>query len=169
MADEYYTDEALRALYQRREQIFAQNSSAQKLHAALFEPYDVSFSEYRVLATLYFHDDCEPSVMADRLMILRQTMTKVIDSLEEKGLVIRTVHPSDRRKLYINLLPEGRRVARALLCTESEYLDRVDKRLPQEELDTYVRLSAKVRDIRAEVIQEILRERKADCSGRKDA
>ena len=157
----HYTDRELKQLHEQRENTFSVTLTGQRRHAILFEPYNVSHTEYRALALLFFSNGCEPSVMADRLMILRQTMTKVVDSLETKGFAVRTVHPYDRRKLFINLLPEGRRIARELLCLESDYLDRVDRQFTAEELETYRALSGRIQDARTAVMQEIMDERAA--------
>ena len=163
MANKEYSDQQLYALHERREQTYLRKLTGQRQHADLFKPYSISQAEYRVLALLYFSDGCEPSVMADRLLLLRQTMTKVIDSLEQKELVVRTVHPSDRRKLFINLLPEGRRLVRELLSMESDYLDRVDAQFTPEELDTYLHLRAKIQTVRSQVLQQIAQERAAEA------
>ena len=159
MAIKQYTDRELLELHERREQTFSVTLRGQRRHAILFEPYNVSHTEYRVLALLFFSHGCEPSVIADKLMILRQTMTKVVDSLETKGYAVRTVHPYDRRKLFINLLPEGQRVARELLRLESDYIDRVDAKFTQEEMDTYHTLSARIQEAREQVMEEIVAER----------
>lgn len=161
MAIRQYTDRELLELHEQREQAFSVTLRGQRRHAILFEPYNVSHTEYRVLALLFFSNGGEPSVIADRLMVLRQTMTKVIDSLEAKGYAERTVHPHDRRKVFINLLPEGRRIARELLCLESDYLDRVDRQFTAEELETYRALSGRIQDARTAVMQEIMDERAA--------
>ena len=157
-----YTDRELLELHERREQTLSVTLRGQRRHAILFEPYNISHTEYRVLALLFFSHGCEPSVMADRLMILRQTMTKVVDSLESKGYAVRTVHPYDRRKLFINLLPEGKRVARELLCLESDYIDRVDSLFTQEEMDQYHALAGKIQRAREEVMEQIVAERSAE-------
>ncbi len=169
MAIRQYTDRELRALHERREQTFSVTLSGQRRHAILFEPYNISHTEYRVLALLFFSDGGEPSVIADKLMILRQTMTKVIDSLEAKGYVERTGHSYDRRKVYINLLPAGKRLARELLCLESDYLDRVDRQFTEEEMETYRSLSRRIQDARAAVMQEIVAERAEEKSEAIDA
>ena len=162
MAIKYYSDQELRTLHERREKTFSVTLVGQRRHAILFEPYNISHTEYRVLALLFFSGGCEPSVIADKLMILRQTMTKVLDSLESKGYAERTVHSYDRRKVYINLLPEGKRLARELLCLESDYLDRVDRQFTAEEMETYRSLSRRIQDARTAVMQEIVAERDAE-------
>ena len=161
MAMKDYTDRELRELHERRENTFSVTLRGQRRHAILFEPYNISHTEYRVLALLLFSNGCEPSVIADKLMILRQTMTKVIDSLESKGYAERAEHPYDRRRVFINLLPEGKRIARELLCLESDYLERVDSQFTQEEMETYRSLSGRIQEARSSVMQEILAERAA--------
>jgi DNA-binding MarR family transcriptional regulator len=42
-------------------------------------------------------------------------MTAVLDTLERRGLVRRTPHPADRRKLLIDVTPEARRLVDAML------------------------------------------------------
>ena len=159
MVSKHYTDRELKELHEHRENTLSVTLIGQRRHAILFEPYNVSHTEYRAMALLFFSNGCEPSVMADKLMILRQTMTKVIDSLEAKGYAVRTVHPSDRRKLFVNLLPEGKRVARELLCLESDYIAGVDSRFTEEEMQTYRALASRIQQAREDVMQEILRER----------
>ena len=65
--------------------------------------------------------------------------------------------------MFINLLPEGKRLARELLCLESDYLDRVDRQFTQEEMDTYRGLSARIQAARTAVMQEIVNERNAEA------
>lgn len=48
-----------------------------------------------------------PSVIADRLMITTGSMTSLLDTLERRGLVQRQPHPSDRRRLLVQLTHEG--------------------------------------------------------------
>lgn len=45
-------------------------------------------------------DGAAPSQIADDLMILRQSMTNIVDSLEKQSLVERSAHPNDRRAYY---------------------------------------------------------------------
>ncbi len=49
-----------------------------------------------------------PSTIAERMIVTRQTMTGILDSLERRGLIQRMAHGTDRRMSLIAITPEGR-------------------------------------------------------------
>jgi len=52
----------------------------------------------------------EPSVIAERLVVTTGSMTSLLDNLEKRGLVRRLPHPSDRRKILIDITPEAQAI-----------------------------------------------------------
>jgi len=50
-----------------------------------------------------------PSALADRMIVSRPTVTKVVASLERRGQVRRAAHPTDGRSQLIAITPKGRR------------------------------------------------------------
>lgn len=69
--------------------------------------YDVGTAQATVLLTVCALDDAEPARIADTAFIPRQTMTAILDKLENAGLVVRTDHPSDRRRKIVCLTKPG--------------------------------------------------------------
>lgn len=59
------------------------------------------------LATVHRHGPLTPSELADRERVKRPTVTRVVNRLEEAGLVTRTPDPKDRRSCLIALSEEG--------------------------------------------------------------
>ena len=57
----------------------------------------------------------EPSVIAERLLITTGSMTSLLDNLEKRGLIRRLPHPSDRRKLLIDITPAAQEIVDQLL------------------------------------------------------
>ena len=51
-----------------------------------------------------------PSELGDRLIVTRSTVTGVLDSLERRGLVRRSPHPTDRRSVVVEITAKGLRV-----------------------------------------------------------
>ena len=80
--------------------------------ADLVQPFDLTPSSALVLAVLA---DAEtrlpPNEIAERLILSRASVTSLLDSLERRGYVRRTPHPTDRRMLLIELTDAGRRIA----------------------------------------------------------
>jgi DNA-binding MarR family transcriptional regulator len=60
----------------------------------------------------------------------RSTLTSIVDRLEKRGLVERTIHPDDRRSFMLKLTREGAVLARRIRTTlerlEARVLERLD-------------------------------------------
>ena len=66
----------------------------------------------QVLIHLYLHPDSSaPAEMADANYYPRQTMTFILDSMEQAGLVLRKPHANDRRRKIVELTAKGRTLA----------------------------------------------------------
>src|SRR4051794_17156602 len=73
----------------------------------LLRPLNVSAAGGLVLGLLRDHGPMSPSQLGDRLIVTRATVTGVVDSLERRGFVRRSAHPSDRRSLIVEITPAG--------------------------------------------------------------
>ena len=51
-----------------------------------------------------------PHVIGDRRLVTRGTVTGLLDTLEKQGLVRRTSHPGDRRKLLVECTSKAKRL-----------------------------------------------------------
>ncbi len=69
---------------------------------------DVTAEQYFLLYRLLQKDGVAQSELADRVLKDYPNLTRHIDSLEKKGLVVRQSDPADRRKYLINLTDIGR-------------------------------------------------------------
>lgn len=68
----------------------------------------MSFSQMAVLATLHREGPLCPGELANRERVRPPSMTRTVALLEEKGLVRRSAHPSDRRQAVVALTDAGR-------------------------------------------------------------
>jgi DNA-binding MarR family transcriptional regulator len=60
------------------------------------------------LAALERHDSMTPGELADNEKVQPPSMTRVIAVLEERGLVLRAPHATDRRQVVLTVTAEGR-------------------------------------------------------------
>lgn len=80
-----------------------------ELNRRLKADFDLSISAATVLAIIDgAGEPITPGVIAERAIIAAASTTSVLDTLEKRGLVERQPHPTDRRKLLIELTPAGR-------------------------------------------------------------
>ena len=80
----------------------------------LLRPLGVSAAGGLVLGILRDAGPMPPSVLSDRLIVTRATVTGVLDSLERRGFVRRTANPTDRRSVTVEITSEGLEALRAL-------------------------------------------------------
>lgn len=110
--------------------------------------HGASYAEYRALRLLIrYPDGIEPSVIADTLTILRQYVTKMVDDLEKRNLVERVPHPTDRRRIYIRLTPEGLSLTKILINEMNIIVKNIFLQFSKEEMENYL-------DIRTRIIKK---------------
>ncbi len=157
-----HTDQELLEYFGRGERFFFCMTAGHRRHLQLFEPYGVTPTEYRVMAFLLgYPEGVEPSVAADSLRVLRQSMTKLVDTLEGRGLVTREAHPTDRRRVNLKLLPKGQELVRMLVELDMEYMRHVVTHFAPGEIEEYDRLRLKMDEAQETELKNILEKRKA--------
>ena len=91
--------------------IFQQLESAAKrlkaIHRLTIQDANLTPSQYYILKLLWEKDKRPFKDLADELMCTRATITGIIDTLENKGLVYRETNPADRRSLLASLTDKG--------------------------------------------------------------
>lgn len=69
--------------------------------------HGVTEQQWRVLRVLQEADELDASELADAACILAPSLTRIIRSLEAKGLIAARRDPDDGRRALIRLTPEG--------------------------------------------------------------
>ena len=90
----------------------AQQLVATAMDRAL-RPLGLTFARYEVLMLLLFSRQGALPItkVGERLMVHPTGITKLVDKLEQQGLVTREAHPTDRRGTLASITPEGRALA----------------------------------------------------------
>ncbi len=90
-------------------------------------------------------DGLQPTELSDMQGIPRNSVSELLGSLEEEGLVSRELHGQDRRKFVIRLTAQGRRTLKSKLGTQVRQVTRCFTALDAQEratlLDLLTRLS----------------------------
>ncbi len=88
-----------------------------------FRHFDATADQYAVLTVLAEEDGITQQTLVQRLASDKRTINKMIDLLDEKGLVERRLHPDDGRAWALHLTDAGREQQR-VLWDSADYLRR---------------------------------------------
>ncbi|MFB4312098.1 MarR family transcriptional regulator [Actinomadura sp. GTD37] len=67
----------------------------------------LSLTQFAALAAVERHGSMTPRELADHEKVQPPSMTRVIAYLEERGLLVRSPHPTDGRQVMLNATAEG--------------------------------------------------------------
>ena len=70
--------------------------------------FGVGANEMMALAQLFTVGPCNPTELAAFLSMTTASVTNLLDRLQRAGHVVRRPHPSDRRKVVVELTPRAR-------------------------------------------------------------
>src|SRR5215475_9420835 len=94
---------------------------------------DLSDTQLAALAALERHQEMTPGELADHEKVQPPSMTRVIAVLEERGLVKRAPHATDRRQVVLTVTEQGRAVVQELRQLREAWLAlRLHDLSPQE-------------------------------------
>ncbi len=110
---------------------------------------DLTFSQLSALTSLQLAGALTPRELADVERVQPPTMTKIVGKLEDRGLVARTPHPTDRRQVILAATEQGRAVFAQFERARNEWLARQLAELGPDERDTLERA--------AQILQQVAR------------
>lgn len=83
---------------------------------------ELTVTQLSALTSLQLAGALTPRELADVERVQPPTMTKIIGKLEERGLVARTPHPTDRRQVILAATEQGRTVYAQFERARDEWL-----------------------------------------------
>ena len=85
---------------------------------------ELTQNQLSVLTSLELAGALTPRELSDAERVQPPTMTKVLAKLEERGLIQRAPHPTDRRQVLLSSTAEGREVLLEQRRVKAEWLTR---------------------------------------------
>ena len=109
-------------------------------------PLGVTRAQWRALAWLARQPGLRQVELADHLDVEPITLCRIVDRLEEAGLVERRRDPEDRRAWRLHLTPKGVPLVEQLRALAGELAREAFEGVPAETIDTLREALARVRD-----------------------
>jgi DNA-binding MarR family transcriptional regulator len=111
----------------------AASAVRQHLENSVLREADLTWTAFVVLWVIWIWGESETRNVAEEAGISKGTLTGVARTLETRGLVSRSSHPSDGRLVLLDLTPEGRALMERVFPAFNEEEAFVTSRLSDEE------------------------------------
>jgi MarR family 2-MHQ and catechol resistance regulon transcriptional repressor len=105
---------------------------------------DMCISDFAVLEMLLHKGPQPVGEIGRRVDLTSGSITTAVDRLEQRGLVARGAHASDRRARVVHLTPEGKARITQVFATHQEAMDRAADGLSRAERATLTKLLKKL-------------------------
>ena len=90
--------------------------------------------QWRVIRILEERDSIDASEMAARAFILAPSLTRIIRTLEERGLITKRKDGSDGRKIILDITPAGRKIIEEVAPESGLIYEAIEKRFGKQKL-----------------------------------
>ena len=86
----------------------------------LLEEFELTIEQWRVMSALHEEAGQPMTTLAEYAVLPPASLTRHVDKLVERGLVLRRIHRDDRRRVVAALSPVGQTVASRIRHAEQE-------------------------------------------------
>ncbi len=104
------------------------------------------------------NDPVLPSELSEAMSVSTARVTRLLNALEERGLIQRSMDLSDRRKIVVKLTEAGERYLKEVYKRTHRRASAVIDALGAEETETFIRIAEKIVDISRSLSDEEARE-----------
>ncbi len=102
--------------------------------------YNITFGLHPILIEIYKKENIIQEDLAEKLYLNESTVTRNLEKLEEKGLIIKEQNTINKRKKYLKCTEKGADIAVNLLNLEDEWEEEFYKNLDNTEFETLKKL-----------------------------
>lgn len=132
--------------YHLQDQVGFVLRKAHQRHVSIFASHigDLTPPQFAALAKLYDIGETSQNQLGMLIAMDAATVKGVIDRLKARGLVEVSKHEADKRRLLVNLTPEGREAIERLIPLARAITEETLAPLTAKETATFLRLLAKL-------------------------
>src|SRR5699024_5723142 len=94
-----------------------------------------------VLTYLYNQDEnVIPSEIGRHMNVSTPRVTAILNKLEAKNLIIRTISPEDRRNVFITVSEQGRQIVEEKKAQQEKNIQTLVERLKSDDVEAFIRV-----------------------------
>lgn len=110
------------------------------------KPYDITPGQWNLINQLDRAGALSQKELAELTRKEQATITRYLDTLERKGLVVRSKHQTDRRTHSISITDKARELIGTAQPVTLDAANKLVEGVGQEDLDTFVAVLAQLKD-----------------------
>lgn len=99
----------------------------------------LTLEHWRIMAVLHEQPGLGMTSLAELAVVPNATLTRHVDKLVERGMVVRRVDPDDKRRVVAALSPLGARLTTRLRAEEDALAEQIAARLGSDRFDALTR------------------------------
>lgn len=115
---------------------------------AMLADAGVTEQQWRVLRVIDEHDALDPTEIAERSCLLLPSLTRILQTLVDKGYINRMPHPTDGRRLRITITQQGRDFLASNMAESERIMAGFQEHLGNEKLETLLDLLNQLDDVK---------------------
>ena len=123
----------------------AQRAIAKSLETAL-KPYEITPGQWNLINQLDQAGELSQKELATITHKEQATITRYLDTLERKGLVVRNKHKTDRRSHVVSTTDKAHELIRTVLPLTAITANRLIEGIDQQDIDTFVTVLAALKE-----------------------
>jgi DNA-binding MarR family transcriptional regulator len=116
-----------------------------------WEKFPVTYSQYRVLETIFRMKRCLLTELSRELNYAVSTCTETISRLVNKRLVRKKRDFQDKRKTWVVLTEKGKRIVEDILAEKDRLIEELYNRLSKKEQELFLSIQRKLEEIKKEL------------------
>jgi len=109
--------------------------------------HDVTEQQWRVIRVLAHGGKLDASEVAERAFVLAPSLTRILRSMEERGLVRRSKDAGDGRRVLLEVTPAGRAIIDDAAPESRAISARIEKAYGKERIDALLDMLGELADL----------------------
>ena len=112
--------------------------------ATILEEYKITGMEFTLLKSFLDRDEWTATQLTDVLPVKAPRISRLVNGLVERGLLMRSIPRHDRRVVGLTLTDEGREIAADIHDQVDEYQSRLLQDISEDEKNRFLSTAAKI-------------------------
>ena len=110
-------------------------------------PSNISQGESGVLLYLLNNNNVSQSELSDNLDVTMPRILAITNTLQDKGLIVKSIDSNDKRKTVISITGNGKKDIIEKRKNAINFIEKIIKNLSDEEIEQYISISKKIEQI----------------------